>query len=117
MVVASDKDRRVAHPPEVCYISSHYSVLTEKSDTLRWKRGEIPVKEFVALDERNPTQKENVIYVYKVGNQFTNNYFNQQFKFAFDRMTMRESQILLIRASGADEQAVRSFFSKTLEYF
>ena len=116
LIVSSDKDRRVAHPPEVCFITSNYLIVDERVEELPWSNGSIKLKRFVAHDKENPTQDEKVMYVYKVGNRFTSNYYKQQLFFAWDRATRRESQILLIRVSGPDEEVFKEFLLKVLAH-
>ena len=116
LVVASQKDRRVAHPPEVCYVSSNYTVLNEREETLQVGQAKIPVKEFIAQDKKNPAHSEKVIYVYKIGERFTTNYFSQQLQFAWDRLTRRESQVLLIRLAGREQSSFAQFLAEILPH-
>ena len=116
LIVSSDKDRRVAHPPEVCYLTSNFAILDERVESFPWRKGFINLKRFVAQDPRNPSIQEKVLYVYKVGNRYTSNYFAQQFFFAWDRATRRESKIILIRLSGWEEAALNEFLPQVLAY-
>jgi EpsI family protein len=97
LLVGSRKDRRVAHPPEVCYLSSNYIILDEKEKSYSIQNQDIAVKSFLARNERRPDQQELVVYLYKVGDRFTTSYYSQQFQFAVDRLSQRESEVLLIR--------------------
>lgn len=97
LLVGSYKDRRVAHPPEVCYLSSNYIILNENEKTLKVQDREIAVKSFLARHERHPEKQELVVYLYKVGDRFTTNYYAQQWQFAADRLAKRDSEVLLIR--------------------
>ena len=114
LIVSSNKDRRVAHPPEVCYITSNFTIVDERVEDFSWGKGLISVKRFVAQDKKNPSLREKVLYVYKVGNRYTSNYFSQQLLFAWDRATRRESQIVLIRLSGSEESAFKKFLPEVL---
>lgn len=116
LLVGSNKDRRVAHPPEVCYTSSHYEVVDSKEREYEVSGVKIPVKEFVAKDQQNLEHREYVVYVYKVGNRFTINYYAQQLKFAWDNLTRKETQILLIRLSGTTESPFQEFLSQILPH-
>lgn len=97
LLVGSHKDRRVAHPPEVCYLSSNYIILDEKEKSISIKDQPIAVKSFLARHERHPDRQELVIYLYKVGERFTTSYYSQQLQFAVDRLAQRDSEVLLIR--------------------
>ena len=116
LIVSSSKDRRVAHPPEVCYITSNFSILDERMENFQWKDQSIPLKRFVAQDKKNPLIHEKVWYVYKVGERYTSNYFAQQLLFAWDRATRRESKIILIRLSGWEEAALTEFLPQVLSH-
>jgi len=116
LLVGSNKDRRVAHPPEVCYTSSHYEVVDSKNTSIEISGREIPVIEFIAKDQRNLEHREYVLYVYKVGNQFTTNYYAQQLKFAWDRLTRQEPQVLLIRLSATTNRIFQEFLTQILPH-
>jgi len=116
LLVASNRDRRVAHPPEVCYTSSNYNIIKSGEKTIRILGRDIEVKEFVAQDERNPKIQENVLYVYKVGNEYTTNYYAQQVRFALDRLKNQNSQVLLIRLSGNNTDQYPEFLEAVLKH-
>ena len=116
LLVGSNKDRRVAHPPEVCYTSSHYEVIDSKETSFEIGGNKIPVREFVAKDQRNLEHNEYVVYVYKIGKRFTTNYYTQQFKFALDRITKQESEVLLIRLSTTNDRSFQEFLSQILPH-
>ncbi len=116
LLVGSNKDRRVAHPPEVCYTSSHYEVISSKETFFNISGNKIQVKEFVAKDQRDLQHKEYVVYVYKVGKRFTTNYYTQQLQFAWDRLTRQEPEVLLIRLSATTDTIFQEFFSQILPH-
>jgi EpsI family protein len=116
LLVSSSKDRRVAHPPEVCYTSSHYTILDSRESKLMINGREIPVSEFTAQDQLKAEHLENVLYLYQVGEQFTNNYYAQQFQFAVDRLSRKESQVLLIRLSGSTREPFKEFLTQILAH-
>ena len=116
LLVGSSKDRRVAHPPEVCYTSSHYTIIESKNDVIDIPGMKLPVKRFVAQDERNPQSKQQVLYLYKVGKRFTTNYYAQQLQFAWDSLTKQETQVLLIRLSGSTDEPFQEFLAQILAH-
>lgn len=116
LLVSSNKDRRVAHPPEVCYTSSNYDIVSSQSAEFEVLGQKIPVKEFVAEDQNNPAHKEHVLYFYQVGKSFTANYYAQQLQFAFGTLTRQESQILLVRLSGSSEKSFSEFLAQILPH-
>ena len=116
LIVSSNKDRRVAHPPEVCYITSNFAIVDERIEKFAFGNTWINLKRFTAQDKNNSLNREKVMYVYKVGNRYTANYFAQQLLFTWDRATRRESQILLIRLSGSEESAFKAFLPEILKH-
>ena len=116
LLVGSERDRRVAHPPEVCYISSHYDVVNSRESSIQISGQEIPVRSFVAQDQKNPNDKEQVLYLYRVGKRFTTNYYAQQLRFALDQMTRQDSRVLLIRLAGRRREQLEEFLAKILTH-
>ena len=109
LLVSSKKDRRVAHPPEVCFTGSNYVITDEKDRTGDWQGQTIPAREFIAKNERDPRDVQSVLYFYKVGKTYTSNYYKQQLSFAMDRVANRSSDVLLIRLSSHDSKTFPEF--------
>ena len=114
LLVGSHKDRRVAHPPEVCYLSSNYNIADETEGIFTSGTQQIQVKQFLAKSERNPEDREKVAYVYKIGDRYTTNYYAQQLQFAMDQLTRKKSQVLLIRLAGSNQSAMQELFSRII---
>lgn len=114
LMVVSKRDRRVAHPPEVCYTASNYNIMDRKEAELPAGGESYPVNLFRAVHERHPDYSQDVLYLYKVGNRYTTNYYAQQLQFAFDRLTRKESEVILIRISSSDAGAVQAFFKSLI---
>lgn len=114
LLVGSHRDRRVTHPPEVCYLGSNFSILNEKKSQIQTKQGMIPVKEFLARNEKNPQHQEHVLYVYRVGDRFTTNYYDQQLQFLWNRMRRHNSEVLLIRLAASDKARLQEFLNDLL---
>lgn len=109
-LVSSKKDRRVAHPPEVCYISSNFNVMNSQEDEVN----EVPVKTFTAVQERNADDRQEVLYLYKIGKRFTTNYYAQQLQFALDSLSKENSEVLMIRLAGRDLSVLKAFLKELL---
>ena len=109
LLVSSQKDRRVAHPPEVCFSGSNYVITDEKDSAYDLNREKIPAREFIAKNERDPRDVQSVLYFYKVGKTFTSNYYKQQLSFAMDRVANRSSDVLLIRLSAGSSKSFSHF--------
>lgn len=116
LLVSSSKDRRVAHPPEVCYLGSNFTITNKKDITVQAGDLQLPAKEFIAHSEQSLDYKENVLYLYKVGDKFTANYYQQQIQFALDQLAKESSRILLIRLAGQEPAHYPSFLTHVLEH-
>jgi EpsI family protein len=114
LLVASRRDRRVAHPPEVCYTASNYNIISSGMTSIDLGGQPVELKEFYAEYERDHQVRDHVLYVYKVGGRYTTNYYAQQLQFAFDQFTRQESEVLLIRVAGADSGALKAFLEQLL---
>ena len=114
LLVGSHRDRRVAHPPEVCYLGSNYIILNEAQSEIQIKDVSVPVKTFTARHERKRGAQAEVLYLYKVGDRFTTSYYSQQIQFTLDRMARKDSDILLIRLESPHPELFPEFLEKVL---
>lgn len=113
-LVSSKKDRRVAHPPEVCYVSSNFSVINARESKAGESGLPVGVRYFTAVHERYPDQKQEVLYLYKIGKRFTTNYYAQQLQFAMDSLSRSDSEVLMIRLAGKDRAVLEEFLKELL---
>jgi EpsI family protein len=117
LLVSSEKDRRVAHPPEVCYLGANYNIVDNRDRRLDIAGlGPVGIREFRAVNERNPNDKQHVIYLYKIGDRFTTNYYTQQLQFAFDRISRKETEVMLIRLAGVQQESLEKFLADLLPF-
>lgn len=114
LLVGSHKDRRVAHPPEVCYLGSNFTITNEAESKLATEDAPLGIREFTAKSEKNPNYQEHVLYLYKVGDRFTTNYYAQQIQFALDRLSQKDSRVLLIRLAGSSRDRLLEFLPLVL---
>lgn len=94
-VAFSSENRRAIHPPEVCMSGGGWN-LTEK------KRIEIKnttVFEAIKLTLEKGDTEQVVLYWYKVGRDFTADFYRQQLKFVKARLLGGDSSCALIRIS------------------
>lgn len=101
-VVYSPDNRRVAHPPEVCYKGSGWEVNDKKIVRIE---GLPPM---VRLEISHNRQKDLVFYCYKSGPDFIANYWKQQGNIIWNYLTGRPTASALVRFSisaGQDEAA------------
>ena len=92
-LVYSEDNRKVSHPPEVCYMGSGVTIVNKSSVKIA---GSIPATEFI-VEKGNIRQL--VVYWFKAGNIYTDQYLKQQSKIAMGRLFGRRTSGALIRLS------------------
>lgn len=102
-LVFSREDRRVSHPPEVCYRGDGYQILDRRvvETGLRDARG-ASLSANRLLVER-PGQRLVVLYWYKAGAAYTPNFYKQQWKALVSGGEPAEGGYALVRLSSADD--------------
>ena len=92
-LIYSEDNRKVSHPPEVCYMGSGMTIInkssTQISKTLRATQ---------LLVDKDKSQ-QLVVYWFKAGKLNTDNYLKQQLKIVIDRMLGKRTSGALIRLS------------------
>lgn len=97
-IVYSENNRKVSHPPEICYTGGGATVTESRHTYLNSKKNGIQVKtNRLLLDLNNSQQVVN--YWFKVGNTFTANYWKQQGLIAIKTFLGKPSSSALIRLS------------------
>ncbi|MFC1667453.1 exosortase C-terminal domain/associated protein EpsI [Candidatus Omnitrophota bacterium] len=115
-IVVSESNRRVAHPPEVCYTGDGLEI-TEKEEfhfRISGLEEELLVNSFVSRKDRN---KSLVFYWYKSGDKFTAHYLTQQAKAAFNQLMGKASIAALIRISTPIDGGGKNKASQILQEF
>lgn len=92
-VVFSPQNRRVAHPPEVCYRGAGWEVNTK---TTQQYEG---LPEMVKLTLGRGPKRDLALYCYKAGNDLTANYYQQQINIIRNQIMQRSTSSALIRFS------------------
>jgi EpsI family protein len=97
-LVYSQTNRKVAHPPEICYTGSGLSILEDVHDTIP-----VQYKNLTIQANRLRLSKGNfaqiAYYWFKVGGQFTSNYWKQQILIAFYTLIGQHPSSALVRVS------------------
>lgn len=113
-LIYSEDNRKVSHPPEVCYMGSGVTIAdktqTQITDSIRANKLLVEMAD----------SRQIVVYWYKAGDLHTNNYLRQQLKTVIDRTFGKRTSGALIRLSvdlkDGDEDAglelIRSFFAE-----
>jgi len=119
-VVYSQNNRKVSHPPELCYSGSGFTILGHSMAKLGSEQlGFIDVNRLL-MEERN--FKQVTFYWFKVGENFTPSYWQQQMLIAGKTLLGKPSSSALIRLSSpvvggdvqAAEQTTNEFFQAAL---
>ncbi len=104
-VIFAENNRKVAHPPEVCYAGAGYQVESKRARRLS---PELIAAELVLV---KPGERELVLYWYGLGGFFTPNYYSQQLRVVLRQVLLRHTRVSLVRVStpvsGTIEEADR----------
>lgn len=116
-LVYSQHNRRVAHPPEICYLGSGISIIQNVHDPIKveYKNLTIPTNRLKLL---RSSYEHISFYWFKVGDRFTANYWHQQILIALSAISGNTSGSALIRISADvvnddQEKAIKSIKSFT----
>jgi len=96
LMVYSQSNRKVSHPPEICYTGGGVSILSSTHDF-------VPIAEKNLLIDANKLSlelrgaRQIAFYWFKVGNGFTPNYWKQQGLIAIKSLLGQPSSSALIR--------------------
>jgi EpsI family protein len=106
-VVYAPNNRRVAHPPEVCYKGSGWSVEHSEACSFEVEGGKPFQANRLLLLRSN--KRLLVLYWYKAGSDYYASYLKMQWGIVWSQLTFRSSSSALIRvsaeSSGPDEDA------------
>ena len=114
-MIYSQFNRRVAHPPEICYTGGGATIITKYPYDIGYSKDSIATVNRVIIDEVN--YQQIMYYMFKIGNSYTPSYWKQQLLIGFKTLLGRPSSSALIRLSttieGEDEkkatQLINSF--------
>ena len=97
-IVYSQNNRKVSHPPEVCYTGSGATIVNNVHDSFSTgsSLGEIKVNRVTVEQGR---ERQIFFYWFKVGDTFTPNYWKQQGLIALKSFLGQPSSSALIRIS------------------
>lgn len=92
-IVYSEDNRKVAHPPEVCYMGSGATIVDKSVVQVTNS-----IKATKMLAETG-NSRQIIVYWFKVGAFNTDKYLNQQLKIVFNRMLGKRTSGAMIRVS------------------
>jgi EpsI family protein len=115
-IVYSQNNRKVSHPPEVCYTGSGITIDRTVRDTIQVGEKNLTIEiNRLHLSKRN--YEHIAFYWFKVGAHFTANYWKQQVLIVLNTITGRNASSALIRVSADvdsdEEKAIQNIKSFT----
>ena len=99
-IVYSQSNRKVSHPPEVCYIGSGAAILSNVHDSFATDTAAKEIAVNLVTIEKG-SDRQVFFYWFKVGDSFTPNYWKQQGLIALKSFLGRPSSSALIRVSAS----------------
>lgn len=96
-VIYSQYNRRVAHPPEICYSGGGATIVTKYPYDLAYGNDQQLTLNRVIIDEA--TYQQIMYYWFKIGNSFTPSYWKQQILIAVKTFLGRPASSALLRLS------------------
>ena len=110
-IVYSQSNRKVSHPPEVCYTGSGATILSSVHDSFPSRQPGKKINVNLLTVEKGMT-KQVFFYWFKVGDSFTSNYWKQQGLIALKSFLGQSASSALIRISadtqgGAEDEAIK----------
>ncbi len=97
-IVYSQNNRKVSHPPEVCYTGSGATILSNVHDSFDFSVQNLKIRTNRLVLEQGK-RKQVLFYWFKVGGTFTSNYWKQQWLIAYKSLLGQPSSSALIRLS------------------
>jgi len=122
-IIYSQDNRKVSHPPEVCFEGSGITIVKKDKVALELADGSRILANELVVEKKGPTNL--VLYWYKAGNFYTDNYLKQQLSIALSRLRFKPTSSAMIRlsvemASNDTKNAladIQSFVKEASAYF
>ncbi|MFA6320569.1 MAG: exosortase C-terminal domain/associated protein EpsI [Candidatus Omnitrophota bacterium] len=118
-IIYSETNRAVFHPPEVCLIGSGIEIVDKKTEKVKVNKQTFAVNKLYI--EKKNSLKELVLYCYRAGGMYTDNFFLQQAYLALHQIFGKQIPGATIRVSmslkGSEEAtlpSVEEFLSETI---
>ena len=115
MLVYSESNRKVSHPPEICYAGSGVSILSNERTYIPFSPG-TSIKVNRLFVEQGNTQ-QIMYYWFKVGDTFTANYWKQQVLIVWKTLLGKSASSALIRISVSVDRRGNAAAIETVDGF
>ena len=116
-VVFANNNRKVSHPPEVCYSGGGWSVEDNQSISFSEKSTEYPDFKANKLIIEKGVKKQLVLYWYKCNKRYATNYYQQQVNIVKSQIITGNSTSGMIRISTFIEDNNEKGAMKRLQKF
>lgn len=97
-IVYSQNNRKVSHPPEICYVGSGATIVSHSSARIKTGSPAFVIRVNRLVVEQGG-DRQVLYYWFKVGNAFTSNYWRQQILIALKTFLGQPASSALIRLS------------------
>lgn len=122
-LIYSQDNRKVTHPPEVCFEGSGIAIVKKDKIPLELAEGKKIVANGLIVEKEGSSNL--VVYWYKAGPYHLDNYLKQQWHIALSRLRFKQTSGALIRLtseippSGQEKtlQNIRQFAQEASRYF
>jgi len=98
LIVYSQNNRKVSHPPEICYTGSGVDILANHLAVIHLADQNLAIQANMLFLEKGEVQQVSY-YWFKVGGAYTANYWRQQFLIAVNTLLGRPASSALIRVA------------------
>jgi len=113
-MIYSETNRSVFHPPEVCLIGDDIKIVNKNTEAINAEKGIMRAnKLYVAKNNA----KDIMLYSYKVGNVYTDNFYLQQALFAINQLLGRRVKGATIRVTMAVDAKGEEYTLASLREF
>ncbi len=116
LLVYSQNNRKVSHPPEICYTGSGATILSNVPAFLEIGSKNLQIRANKILLERGNIE-QLMFYWFKIGDTFTSNYWRQQLLIVLKTLLGRPASSALIRLSITINEGKVNEAQDTIEEF
>jgi EpsI family protein len=104
-IVYAQNNRKVAHPPEVCFEGSGWSRTNKETQVFSIGNRSL---EFNKLTIQKGNEMQLVLYLYKSGDKFTPDYYSQQVNNIFNSILHKKTSSALIRITTSHKDDIQA---------
>lgn len=122
-IIYSQDNRKVSHPPEVCFEGSGVTIVKKDKIPMELANNKKIFANELIVEKAGISNI--VVYWYKAGEYYVNNYLKQQLQIALSRLSFKHTSGALIRLSAEVSSAnperalenIRSFIKEASSHF